>query len=198
MDAGINKQAGGSLWLPKNSSNRSRPRPIKRIRSASAGARLRSQVAGRQGFGYASRRERRHAGRPYPDRLDRAGSRAGHRRPAPRPYRRDLRTGILGQNDAGAALRRRGPEGWAARAAFIDAEHALDPMYAKALGVDIDSLLVIPAGHGRAGAGDLRRRWCARAQSTVVVIDSVAAHQCPRAEIEGEMGDSPMSACRPA
>ncbi|MFQ8833083.1 MAG: recombinase RecA [Ruthenibacterium lactatiformans] len=69
--------------------------------------------------------------------------------------------------------------------AFIDVEHALDPVYAKALGVDIDSLLV-----SRTRASRLRsaRRWCARAPSTVVV-DSVAA-MVPRAEIEGEMGDA--------
>ena len=73
-------------------------------------------------------------------------------------------------------------------AAFIDAEHALDPTYAAALGVDIDSLLVSQPDTGeqaleicdtlvRSGAVDL------------VVIDSVAA-LTPRAEIEGEMGDT--------
>ncbi len=73
-------------------------------------------------------------------------------------------------------------------AAFIDAEHALDPEYAKKLGVDIDNLLVSQPDTGeqaleiadmliRSGAVDL------------IVIDSVAA-LVPRAEIEGEMGDS--------
>jgi recombination protein RecA len=73
-------------------------------------------------------------------------------------------------------------------AAFIDAEHALDPTYARALGVNIDELLVSQPDNGeqaleiadllvRSGAIDL------------VVIDSVAA-LVPRAEIEGEMGDS--------
>ncbi|MFA9431221.1 recombinase RecA [Egicoccus sp. AB-alg2] len=73
-------------------------------------------------------------------------------------------------------------------AAFIDAEHALDPVYAKALGVDINELLVSQPDTGeqaleiadmliRSGAVDL------------IVIDSVAA-LTPRAEIEGEMGDS--------
>jgi recombination protein RecA len=73
-------------------------------------------------------------------------------------------------------------------AAFIDAEHALDPAYARALGVNIDELLVSQPDNGeqaleiadllvRSGAIDL------------VVIDSVAA-LVPRAEIEGEMGDS--------
>jgi recombination protein RecA len=75
-------------------------------------------------------------------------------------------------------------------AAFIDAEHALDPIYARKLGVDIDNLLVsqpdtgeqaleITAGLVQCGAID------------VVVIDSVAA-LVPKAELEGEMGDSHM------
>jgi recombination protein RecA len=75
-------------------------------------------------------------------------------------------------------------------AAFIDAEHALDATYAKALGVDTDNLLISQPDHGeqaleiadtlvRSGAVDL------------VVVDSVAA-LVPRAEIEGEMGDSHM------
>lgn len=75
-------------------------------------------------------------------------------------------------------------------AAFIDAEHALDPQYARKLGVDIDNLLVSQPDHGeqaleiadmlvRSGAVDL------------IVIDSVAA-LTPKAEIEGEMGDSHM------
>ena len=50
--------------------------------------------------------------------------------------------------------------------AFIDAEHALDPVYAKKLGVDIDEPVRLPAGHRRAGPGNLRRRWCAPAPST--------------------------------
>ena len=75
-------------------------------------------------------------------------------------------------------------------AAFIDAEHALDPQYAQKLGVDIDNLLVSQPDHGeqaleiadmlvRSGAVDL------------IVVDSVAA-LTPKAEIEGEMGDSHM------
>ena len=74
--------------------------------------------------------------------------------------------------------------------AFIDAEHALDPEYAKKLGVDLDNLLVSQPDHGeqaleiadmlvRSGAVDL------------IVVDSVAA-LTPKAEIEGEMGDSHM------
>jgi len=75
-------------------------------------------------------------------------------------------------------------------AAFVDAEHALDPVYAKNLGVDLDSLLISQPGSGeealeivetlvRSGAVDL------------IIIDSVAA-LVPRAEIEGNMGDAQM------
>src|SRR6056297_1735539 len=75
-------------------------------------------------------------------------------------------------------------------AAFVDAEHALDPVYAKNLGVDLDSLLISQPGSGeealeivetlvRSGAVDL------------IVVDSVAA-LVPRAEIEGNMGDAQM------
>src|SRR4026209_2288411 len=75
-------------------------------------------------------------------------------------------------------------------AAFIDAEHALDPQYAKRLGVNVEELLIsqpdngeqaleIAAMLGRSGLGD------------VVVVDSVAA-LTPKAEIEGEMGEPQM------
>lgn len=75
-------------------------------------------------------------------------------------------------------------------AAFVDAEHALDPAYAKKIGVDIDNLIISQPDYGeqaleivdalvRSGAVDL------------IVVDSVAA-LTPKAEIEGEMGDSHM------
>ena len=74
--------------------------------------------------------------------------------------------------------------------AFIDAEHALDPIYAKKLGVDIDALLV-----SQPDTGEQALEICdALARSgaiDVIVIDSVAA-LTPKAEIEGEMGDSHM------
>jgi recombination protein RecA len=72
--------------------------------------------------------------------------------------------------------------------AFIDAEHALDPTYARALGVDIDELLVSQPDSGEQALeiADMLVRSGALA---LVVIDSVAA-LVPRAEIEGEMGDS--------
>jgi len=73
-------------------------------------------------------------------------------------------------------------------AAFIDAEHALDPVYAKALGVDIDSLLVSQPDNGEQ-ALEIAEALVRSGAIEVIVIDSVAA-LVPRAEIEGEMGDS--------
>ena len=73
-------------------------------------------------------------------------------------------------------------------AAFIDAEHALDPIYAKALGVNIDDLLVAQPDTGEQGL-EICEALVRSAAVDVVVIDSVAA-LVPRAEIEGEMGDN--------
>ena len=73
-------------------------------------------------------------------------------------------------------------------AAFIDAEHALDPDYAKALGVDTDALLVSQPDTGEQ-ALEIADMLIRSGALDVVVIDSVAA-LVPRAEIEGEMGDS--------
>ncbi len=73
-------------------------------------------------------------------------------------------------------------------AAFIDAEHALDPVYAKALGVDIDSLLVSQPDTGEQGL-EIAEALVRSGAIDMIVIDSVAA-LTPRAEIEGEMGDS--------
>ncbi|HEU5222842.1 MAG TPA: recombinase RecA [Candidatus Lumbricidophila sp.] len=73
-------------------------------------------------------------------------------------------------------------------AAFIDAEHALDPDYAKKLGVDIDSLLVSQPDTGEQ-ALEIADMLVRSGSIDLVVIDSVAA-LVPRAEIEGEMGDS--------
>ncbi|MBR2589877.1 MAG: recombinase RecA [Clostridia bacterium] len=73
-------------------------------------------------------------------------------------------------------------------AAFVDAEHALDPLYAKNLGVDVDSLLVSQPDDGEQGlaiAESLARSGAVE----IIIIDSVAA-LVPRSEIEGEMGDS--------
>ncbi|MCB0916935.1 MAG: recombinase RecA [Actinobacteria bacterium] len=73
-------------------------------------------------------------------------------------------------------------------AAFIDAEHALDPIYAKALGVDIDSLYVSQPDTGEQ-ALEITDTLVRSGAIDLIVIDSVAA-LVPRAEIEGEMGDS--------
>ena len=72
--------------------------------------------------------------------------------------------------------------------AFIDAEHALDPIYAGNLGVDIDSLLVSQPDNGEQ-ALEITEALVRSGALDVVVVDSVAA-LVPRAEIEGEMGDS--------
>ena len=73
-------------------------------------------------------------------------------------------------------------------AAFIDAEHALDPIYAAKLGVDIDSLLVSQPDTGEQ-ALEIMDMLIRSGSIDIVVVDSVAA-LVPRAEIEGEMGDS--------
>ena len=73
-------------------------------------------------------------------------------------------------------------------AAFIDVEHALDPIYSKNLGVDIDSLLVSQPDTGEQ-ALEITEALVRSGAIDIVVIDSVAA-LVPRAEIEGEMGDS--------
>ena len=72
--------------------------------------------------------------------------------------------------------------------AFIDAEHALDPSYARALGVDIDSMLISQPDTGEQGL-EICEALVRSGAIDVVVVDSVAA-LVPRAEIEGEMGDS--------
>ncbi|HEX7165787.1 MAG TPA: recombinase RecA, partial [Acidimicrobiales bacterium] len=74
--------------------------------------------------------------------------------------------------------------------AYIDAEHAMDPAYAKAIGVDIDNLLISQPDTGEQ-ALEITDMLVRSGALDVVVIDSVAA-LTPRAEIEGEMGDSHM------
>ena len=73
-------------------------------------------------------------------------------------------------------------------AAFIDVEHALDPIYAKALGVDVDSLLVSQPDTGEQ-ALEIMEALIRSGAVDIVVLDSVAA-LVPRAEIEGEMGEA--------
>ena len=73
-------------------------------------------------------------------------------------------------------------------AAFIDAEHAIDPTYARKLGVDIDNLLVSQPDHGEQ-ALEIANALVSTGSIDVVVVDSVAA-LVPKAELEGEMGDN--------
>jgi recombination protein RecA len=75
-------------------------------------------------------------------------------------------------------------------AAFIDAEHALDPGYARKLGVDTDNLLVSQPDHGEQ-ALEITSALVSSGAVDVIVIDSVAA-LVPKAELDGEMGDSHM------
>ena len=75
-------------------------------------------------------------------------------------------------------------------AAFIDAEHALDPVYAKKLGVDIDNLIVSQPDTGEQ-ALEITESLVRSGALDVIVVDSVAA-LVPKAEIDGEMGDSHM------
>jgi recombination protein RecA len=75
-------------------------------------------------------------------------------------------------------------------AAFIDVEHALDPVYSRKLGVDVDNLLVSQPDYGEQ-ALEITAHLIASGQIDVLVVDSVAA-LVPKAELEGEMGDSHM------
>jgi recombination protein RecA len=75
-------------------------------------------------------------------------------------------------------------------AAFIDVEHALDPIYARKLGVDVDNLLVSQPDYGEQ-ALEITAHLIASGQIDILVVDSVAA-LVPKAELEGEMGDSHM------
>lgn len=73
-------------------------------------------------------------------------------------------------------------------ASFVDAEHALDPKYAKAIGVDIDNLYISQPDNGEQ-ALEIAETMVRSGAVNIVVVDSVAA-LVPKAEIEGEMGDS--------
>jgi hypothetical protein len=75
-------------------------------------------------------------------------------------------------------------------AAFVDAEHALDPAYAKKLGVDIDNLLISQPDYGEQ-ALEITEALVRSGAIDVLVVDSVAA-LVPKAELDGEMGDSHM------
>lgn len=73
-------------------------------------------------------------------------------------------------------------------AAFIDAEHALDPVYAKALGVDVENLIISQPDTGEQ-ALEIAEALIRSGAIDIIVVDSVAA-LVPKAEIEGDMGDS--------
>jgi recombination protein RecA len=79
--------------------------------------------------------------------------------------------------------------------AFVDAEHALDPQYAKKLGVNLDELLISQPDTGEQ-ALEIVDTLVRSGAVSLVVVDSVAA-LTPKSELEGDMGDS-RSACRPA
>jgi recombination protein RecA len=76
------------------------------------------------------------------------------------------------------------------QAAFIDAEHALDPVYAQKLGVDVDNLLVSQPDNGEQ-ALEIAESLIKSGKVDIIVVDSVAA-LVPKAELEGEMGDPQM------
>jgi recombination protein RecA len=99
----------------------------------------------------------------------------------------DLRSGKLGQDHARAPRMAEAQKG-GGTAAFVDAEHALDPVYAKKLGVNIDELIVSQPDTGEQ-ALEIVDTLVRSNAIDVLVVDSVAA-LVPRAEIEGEMGDS--------
>jgi recombination protein RecA len=82
---------------------------------------------------------------------------------------------------------REGPEG-GGMAAYIDVEHALDPVYARKLGVDVDNLLVSQPVYGEQ-ALEITNALITSGSIDVLVVDSVAA-LVPKAELDGEMGDS--------
>ena len=101
---------------------------------------------------------------------------------------------VLGQDNAGSAQRGRGQKA-GGTAAFVDAEHALDPVYARKLGVDMDELLVSQPDAGEQ-ALEIADTLVRSGAIDVLVIDSVAA-LVPRAELEGRDGRLPCPACRP-
>ena len=73
-------------------------------------------------------------------------------------------------------------------AGFIDAEHALDPVYAKKIGVDIDNLYISQPDNGEQ-ALEITETMVRSGAVDIIIVDSVAA-LVPKAEIEGDMGDS--------
>ena len=158
------------------------------------GARRRAgpdREAVRQGLGHAPRRapgQQRHRSRLH--RFARPRHRARRRRPAARPRRsrstgRSPRARPRSTLAVIAEVQKRG-----GTAAFVDAEHALDPAYAEKLGVNVDELLVSQPDTGEQ-ALEITDMLVRSGAVDIVVIDSVAA-LTPKAEIEGEMGEMQM------
>ena len=130
----------------------------------------------------------RAAHRGHPHRVDRPRRRARHRRAA-RAAGSSRSTARSRSGKTTVALHAvANAQKAGGIAAFIDAEHALDPEYAKALGVDTDALLVSQPDTGEQ-ALEIADMLIRSGALDIIVIDSVAA-LVPRAEIEGEMGDS--------
>ena len=164
---------------------------LRRLRGGQARSTGRSPRADRapvrQGLGHEDERPRRGRDRLDLDGVARARPRARHRRAAARPHRRDLRAGVLGQDDARLPRDRRGAA--ARRHLRVHRRRARDgPAYAKRIGVDIDNLLVSQPDTGEQ-ALEIAELLIRSGALDVVAIDSVAA-LTPKAEIEGEMGDS--------
>ena len=131
---------------------------------------------------------RRTGGGGHPHRLPRPRPGPRHRRPPTRPRRRDLRPGESSGKTTLALHAIAEAQKLGGTCAFIDAEHALDPTYARKLGVDIDNLLISQPDAGEQ-ALEIADTLVRSGAIDVLVIDSVAA-LVPRAELEGEMGDS--------
>ncbi len=112
----------------------------------------------------------------------------GYRRPAEGPYRGDLWSGSYGQDHTGVACGGQCPEKRWRRRVHRCGTCAFDPVYARKLGVDTDSLIVSQPDNGEQ-ALEIADMLIRSGALDVIVIDSVAA-LVPKAEIEGEMGDS--------
>ena len=131
-----------------------------------------------------------HADSGHLDRLGQPRLRARHRRRAARPRHRDLRAGIVGQDDARAAGHRRGAEARRHGRVHRRRARARRRSTRKKLGVDLDNLLVSQPDNGEQ-ALEIVEVLVRSGGVDVVVVDSVAA-LVPRAEIEGEMGEAQM------
>ena len=121
-------------------------------------------------------------------RLARARYRARHRRAAARPRGRNLRARNPRAKPRSLCIVLAEAQKNGGICAFIDAEHALDPIYARKLGVNVDDLLISQPDAGEQ-ALEIADTLVRSGAVDVLVIDSVAA-LVPRAELEGEMGDS--------